>query len=122
MAARVAPAARLQTCHKDLTARDLLQSRATDPATGASTWRDGPIIEAMRAGSSVILDGAHRLQRGVLAAALSRALHHGIVDLPDGSRLEAAEGFRVVAVAEPGTWLGEGDVAGFSGSRARVGR
>ena len=111
MAARVAPAARLQTCHKDLTARDLLQSRATDPATGASTWRDGPIIEAMRAGSSVILDGAHRLQRGVLAAALSRALHDGIVDLPDGSRLEAAEGFRVVAVAEPGTWLGEGDVA-----------
>ena len=44
---------------------------------------------------------APRVDAGSGAAALSRALHDGVVDLPDGSRLEAAEGFRVVAVAEP---------------------
>lgn len=111
IAQRVAPHHLLQTCHRDLTARDLLQSRATDEKSGASVWRDAPIIQAMRAGACVLLDGAHRLPRGVLAAALSRALHDGVVDLPDGSRLEAADGFRVVAVAEPGAWLADGDVA-----------
>ena len=55
----------------------------------------------MRAGSSVILDGAHRLQRGCRRRR-SGARSRGVSDLPDSSRLEAAEGFRVVAVAEPG--------------------
>lgn len=111
IAQRVAPYHLLQTCHRDLTARDLLQSRATDETSGASVWRDAPVIQAMRNGACVVLDGAHRLPRGVLSAALSRALHDGVVDLPDGSRLEAADGFRVVAVAEPGAWLADGDVA-----------
>ena len=73
MAARVAPFALLQTCHKDLTARDLLQSRATDPETGASTWRDGPVIEAI---ASVFrsVRGPYYLGVGSISDSLSLSL------------------------------------------------
>ena len=85
LARRLAPDAASQACHRDLTARDLLQRRDTDAATGASVWKDAPVVAAMRSGEAAILDGAHRLPRGALAAALGRALHDGVVDLPDGT-------------------------------------
>ena len=101
-------------CHRDLGARDLLQKRDTDGATGRSVWRDSPLAAAMRSGGVCVLDGAHRLPKGALPAALGRALHEGVVDLPDGTRLRAAPGFAVVAVAEPGRWLDAEVAAAFS--------
>ncbi|KAH8082884.1 hypothetical protein JL720_8392 [Aureococcus anophagefferens] len=68
----------------------------------------------MRSGGVCVLDGAHRLPKGALPAALGRALHEGVVDLPDGTRLRAAPGFAVVAVAEPGRWLDAEVAAAFS--------
>merc|ERR1719329_600964 len=47
---------RLFAVHRDMTSRDLLQRRATEKGSGASTWVDQPCVSAARAGGVVVLD------------------------------------------------------------------
>ena len=72
--------------YKDLSARDLLQRRATDPHTGATTWEDSPLVAAAKQGQVLILDGVDRLPPDVLAS-LQRLTQDRYLDLCDGSRL-----------------------------------
>ncbi|CAE7247024.1 unnamed protein product [Symbiodinium microadriaticum] len=115
--------------HRDLTARDLLQRRVTDEVSGESAWADQPVANAARTGEVVVLDGVHRLPAGALVAAFGRLCSERELDLPDGTRLvdNACEGeatvgrkqklagsFRLVALAEPGSWLSPEVAALFS--------
>ena len=75
-------------------------------------------------GAVVVLDGVHRLPPGALVAAFSRLCTERELDLPDGTRLvdqsrcdggnSLACGFRLVALAEPGSWLSPEIAALFS--------
>lgn len=71
----------------------------------------------------MVLDGIHRLPAGALFAAFGRLCSERELDLPDGTRLveNASEGeatvgdsFRLVALAEPGSWLSPEIAALFS--------
>ena len=69
-----------------MTARDLLQRRATDPDTGATRWEDSALVKAACAGDVCLLDGVERLDPDTFASIRSlltdREMH-----LPDGSKL-----------------------------------
>ena len=118
-------------CHKEVPATDLLQRRTTD-STGATVWRDSPIVTAACLGELAVLDGIDRLPPGTLAAALGPLLTSRSVCLPDGTRLvteahwkalsndkecdlsgirRVHRSFRVFACAEPPTmrhrWLSD---------------
>ncbi|CAE7437585.1 unnamed protein product [Symbiodinium natans] len=73
-------------CYRDMSSRDLLQRRVTDPA-GNTKWRDSPIVEAALCGDLAILDGAHRLAKGSLYATLAPLLSDRACALPDGTLL-----------------------------------
>eukprot|EP00045_Choanoeca_perplexa_P012171 m.131630 g.131630 ORF g.131630 m.131630 type:complete len:1706 (-) comp15913_c0_seq3:46-5163(-) len=111
--------------HKDLSARDLLQSRVTLP-NGDTGWKDSPLVTAAIAGEILLLDGVHRIHPTALTA-LQQLMHDRELQLPDGSRLlgeaqvdhvvaeanmttealsargvrKIGSGFRVVAMGEP---------------------
>jgi len=112
-------------CYQDMVSRDLLQRRTTD-TFGNTTWQSSPLLIAALRGQVAVLDGVHRLAKGMLYSALGRLLHDREVELADGSRLVSPEhferllagglsqeellarrismvhpSFRVIAVAEP---------------------
>jgi len=115
--------ARYVFCHRELSARELLQRRGAEQ--GRTSWRDGAVVAAAIRGDVAVLDGVHRLAPGVLAGSLGRLICDGEAQLPDGRRLVRADdwdrlaaafsaeelkakglvkvrrGFRVVAAAEP---------------------
>lgn len=70
---------------KDMTARDLLQRRATD-SWGNTRWEDSPLIHAARRGHIAILDGVHRLGSDSLGV-LQRLIQDREIDLADGTKL-----------------------------------
>lgn len=59
---------------KDMTARDLLQRRATDHA-GNTTWEHSPLVTAALHGRLAILDGLHRMPTDTVS---DRALGPGV--------------------------------------------
>jgi MoxR-like ATPase len=69
--------------YQDMTARDLLQRRATDEF-GATTWIPTPLTVAMREGRLAVLDGIHRLPLGTISALL-RLLDEREITLFDGT-------------------------------------
>eukprot|EP00439_Symbiodinium_sp_Y106_P080475 s563_g19.t1 len=73
-------------CYRDMSSRDLLQRRMTDPL-GNTEWRDSPIVEAAICGDLAILDGVHRLAKGSLYATLAPLLSDRACALPDGTFL-----------------------------------
>jgi len=73
-------------CYKDMTSRDLLQRRTTDP-NGNTHWHDSPLVEAAVHGELAVLDGVHRLPPGTLYSTLGPLLTDREATLPDGSRL-----------------------------------
>ena len=77
-------------CYKDMTARDLLQQRVTDAATGNTWWKNAPLIEAGLRGEIAVLDGLHRLDPSTLAALQSLVMHR-FASLPDGTRVISAD-------------------------------
>jgi len=72
--------------------RDLLQRRSTD-AAGNTTWRRSPLLEAAARGEVAVLDGVHRLARGMLYSAVGRLLHDRELELADGSRFVSPQHF-----------------------------
>ncbi len=72
-----------------MTARDLLQQRATLP-NGDTVWRPSPLVQAALAGKMAVLDGIHRVHRGTLAV-LHRLVHDREIQLYDGTRLMSRE-------------------------------
>ncbi len=72
-----------------MTARDLLQQRATLP-NGDTVWRHSPLVQAALKGKMAILDGIHRVHRGTLAV-LHRLLHDHELQLYDGTRMTSRE-------------------------------
>ena len=72
--------------YKEMSSRDLLQRRETDPVSGETKWKDSPIIEAAVRGHVCVLDGVERLSGDTLST-LSSLLVDREVYLPDGSRL-----------------------------------
>ena len=72
-------------CFKDMTARDLLQRRATD-AQGNTRWEPSPLLRTAWAGGLLVLDGLHRLKPEVLCS-LASLLQDGSTQLFDGERL-----------------------------------
>ena len=93
------PASQVATlhCFKDMTARDLLQRRATD-AAGDTRWEPSPLLRAARRGALLVLDGLHRLKPEVLAS-LAALLQDGSTQLFDGERLLRADQFARAARA-----------------------
>ena len=88
-------------CFKDMTARDLLQRRATD-AYGNTRWEPSPLLRACWAGGILVLDGLHRLKPEVLVS-LASLLQDGSTQLFDGERLLRVDRFAEVAGAR---WAG----------------
>ena len=72
--------------YKEMTSRDLLLRRATDPLTGETTWEETPLLQAARRGDICILDGIEKLQPDVLSSIQSLASDRELV-LPNGHRL-----------------------------------
>jgi MoxR-like ATPase len=77
---------RLLSLYADMTARDLFQRRATDPATGDTTWVDSALVTAAKEGSVIILDAAGSVSGDTLAALSPLLLDRDAV-LPSGVRL-----------------------------------
>ena len=75
----------LFSMYKDMTARDLLQRRATD-SNGNTYWEPSPVVNAAINGDLVILDGLDRLSADTLSA-LQRLIVDREVELFDGTRL-----------------------------------
>jgi MoxR-like ATPase len=71
--------------YRDLSSRDLLQRRATNE-TGDTIWVDSPLLEGMKEGLTVVVDGVESLNPGCLAT-LSRIVSNRSCNLPDGSIL-----------------------------------
>ncbi|GLD91816.1 hypothetical protein PINS_up000349 [Pythium insidiosum] len=82
---RLGYALELFSLFKDMTARDLLQRRATD-ASGNTRWEDSPLVHAARHGHLVVLDGVHRLGSDSLGV-LQRLVQDREIDLADGTKL-----------------------------------
>jgi hypothetical protein len=90
-----------------MSAHELLQRRVS--SGGGSVWAPSPLLLAATRGELAILDGIHRLPRGVLAAALAPLLaDRSIPTLPDGRRLLAAEHYAQLAAAG---WSGDAMLA-----------
>jgi hypothetical protein len=83
---------------KDMTARDLLQRRATD-SRGNTRWEDSPLIHAARRGHIAILDGVHRLGSDSLGV-LQRLIQDREIDLADGTKLLSKEKYDAVIQEE----------------------
>ncbi len=125
--------------HPEMSARDLLQQRATLP-NGDTEWRHSPLVRAALEGRLLLLDGLHRLHRATFSA-LHRFVVDREADLYDGRRLLrhdrfdalcrrhgwtpeelASRGvlrvhpaFRIVALAEPPAASGGGSGGGGLG-------
>ncbi|KAF1335695.1 Von willebrand factor a domain-containing protein 8, partial [Globisporangium splendens] len=84
---RLGYATELFSLFKDMTARDLLQRRATD-SHGNTRWEDSPLIHAARNGHIAVLDGVHRLGSDSLSV-LQRLMQDREIDLADGTKLLA---------------------------------
>jgi MoxR-like ATPase len=91
----------LFSLYRDLTARDLLLTRSTD-TDGTTTYQTTPLTRAVQKGTTVILDGIDKLHNDTLLS-LALLLERGQVDLPDGTRLQAKNGFGVIGLAHPPT-------------------
>merc|ERR1719203_927059 len=61
-------------CYQDMVSRDLLQRRTTDNF-GNTTWQNSPLLRAAIRGEVAVLDGVHRLEKGILYSSLGRLLH-----------------------------------------------
>ena len=88
--------------HPEMSATELLQRRTTSPA-GATVWHDSPLVSAAYRGDIGVLDGAHRLAPGVLAAALAPLIHERCLWLPDGSRLVSDSQWQALQAAGQST-------------------
>ncbi|KAK3095149.1 hypothetical protein FSP39_010820 [Pinctada imbricata] len=71
--------------YQDMTSRDLLQQRITQP-NGDTDWRLSPLVEAALEGRLAVLDGVHRINQGSFAV-LHRLIHDRELQLFDGTRL-----------------------------------
>lgn len=71
--------------YPEMSARDLLQHRATLP-NGDTEWRNSPLVRAALEGHLLLLDGLQRLHRATFAA-LHRLVVDREADLFDGRRL-----------------------------------
>ncbi|KAL7746699.1 hypothetical protein RI367_007978 [Sorochytrium milnesiophthora] len=72
-------------CYREMTARDLLQRRATNDL-GETVWEDAPLVNAAVTGHCCVLEGIDVLPAGVLES-LSRLMCDREMTLPDGSVL-----------------------------------
>lgn len=73
------------TLYKDMSARELIQSRNTK-ANGDTEWMDSSLVKAARNGWTIALDGLHRLHLSTMSI-LHRLVHDRELHLFDGSRL-----------------------------------
>lgn len=98
----------LMSLHPDVTGRDLLMTRGTDEESGDTIWRETPLARAARNGNWVILDGIDKLRSDTLTT-LALLIEQGTVVLPDGSRFQASNRFRCIAIGHPPsdkkTWI-----------------
>ncbi|EDQ92903.1 uncharacterized protein MONBRDRAFT_14058 [Monosiga brevicollis MX1] len=81
--------------HKELTLRELLQTRTTDQA-GNSCWQDAKLVQAVKNGRVVLMDGIHRLHPSVLGA-LQSLIHDRDFHLPSGTHLMSRERWEALA-------------------------
>ena len=80
----------LFSLYKEMTGRDLLMRRTTDPVTGETVWEESPLLVAARTGQICILDGIEKLNSDTLGT-LQGLLTDREVALPDGEKLVAIE-------------------------------
>jgi len=92
----------LLSVHPDMTARDLLMTRGTCAESGDTIWLETSLTRAARMGKWVILDGIDKLRHDTLSS-LSLLMEQGMAVLPDGSRFQASDKFKCVAIGHPPT-------------------
>ena len=90
----------LFSLYPDMMARDLLMMRGTDIKSGNTVWRNSPLMRAVEQGTWVILDGIDKLRTDALTS-LAMLMEQGWIDLPNGKRVHAGEGFHCIALAHP---------------------
>ena len=78
--------------YQDMTSRDLLQQRITQP-NGDTDWRLSPLVEAALEGRLAVLDGVHRINQGSFAV-LHRLIHDRELQLFDGTRLMRSDRYK----------------------------
>lgn len=83
--------------YQDMTARDLLQQRTTQP-NGNTVWQDSALVRAAKCGHIALLDGIHRCHYSTMSL-LHRLVHDRELQLYDGTRLLRADKFDALMVA-----------------------
>ena len=121
--------------YREMSGRDLLQRRATDPTTGETRWEDSALVKAACHGDLCILDGVERLASDTVTT-LHSLMTEREISLPDGSKLVRADrmgtsivpsslirpvhpSFRVIALASltkdsRSFWLSDDVMSAFS--------
>ncbi|KAL7546025.1 hypothetical protein ACHAWF_009370 [Thalassiosira exigua] len=92
----------LLSLHPDMTSRDLLMTRGTCTKSGDTVWKETSLTRAARNGHWLILDGIDKLRSDTLES-LALVMEQGLVVLPDGTRFQASDSFRCIAIAHPPT-------------------
>jgi len=83
--------------YREMSGRDLLQRRATDPTTGETRWEDSALVKAACHGDLCILDGVERLASDTVTT-LHSLMTEREISLPDGSKLVRADRMRTSIV------------------------
>ena len=90
---------------EDTTVADFVGSYVPGEIEGQYNWLDGPLVRAMKEGKILFIDDFTLIRPAVLGRVYPamdgrRAIH---VTEHEGERVEAAEGFMVIAAHNPGT-------------------
>eukprot|EP00127_Corallochytrium_limacisporum_P004995 Clim_evm18s196 gene=Clim_evmTU18s196 len=80
--------------YNDMTARDLLQQRATKP-NGDTYWRYSPLVMSALEGSLCVLDGIHRINHGTFTV-LQRLVQDRELVLFEGKRLMGPDRYEAI--------------------------
>lgn len=97
-------------CHDGMTMADVVGQWMPVPGSpGDFRWQEGPLLEAMQAGTPIVFDDFSWASNTVQAALLPVLDHRRsitVVDRPESSTIVAADGFCVVLTANPDVGVG----------------
>lgn len=74
------------------------------------TWTPGPLVQAMKSGSLLLINELNRMPEGVQNVLLP-ALDEGKVQIPELGEVKAKSGFAVIATQNPADYIGTGELS-----------
>lgn len=85
-------------------------AKALKGGYSAKTWTPGPLVEAMKSGSLLLINELNRMPEGVQNVLLP-ALDEGKVQIPELGEVSAKTGFAVIATQNPADYVGTGELS-----------